>query len=118
MGLNQLALGKNEAALQTMQQVTIEFWKLQGLALAYAALHNRGESDKALNQLIDKYAMEGAFQIAEVYSFRNEPDLAFKWLEVAQTQHDPGLVDVDVSVLLKPLHNDPRWAPFVDKVEL
>jgi hypothetical protein len=46
------------------------------------------ESDTALSELIVKYHASGAYQIAEVYAFRNQPDEAFEWLDRAYTQRD------------------------------
>ena len=61
-------------------------------AIAYYALGRKKESDAALSELITKYHAIGAYQIAEVYAFRNQPDEAFEWLDRAYAQHDGGLI--------------------------
>jgi TolB-like protein/DNA-binding winged helix-turn-helix (wHTH) protein/cytochrome c-type biogenesis protein CcmH/NrfG len=87
-------------------------------ALAYHALGRERESDAALSELIAKYHAGGAYQIAEVYAFRTESDKAFEWLERAYAQRDSGLIETKVDPLLKNLHNDPRYAAFMKKLNL
>ena len=72
------------------------------------------ESDAALSELIAKYHASGAYQIAEVYAFRNQPDEAFEWLDRAYTQRDH---DRNENVpRLKSLHHDPRHAALLKKL--
>jgi tetratricopeptide (TPR) repeat protein len=87
-------------------------------AIAYQALGREKESDAALSKLITKYHAGGAFQIAEVYAFRNQSDEAFEWLDRAYAQRDPGLIVTKVDPLLKNLHGDPRYAAFLKKLNL
>jgi len=86
--------------------------------IAYYALGRKKESDAALSELITKYDAGAAYQIAEVYAFRNQSDEAFEWLERAYAQHDSGLIGTKVDPLLKSLHNDPRFAAFLKKLNL
>jgi hypothetical protein len=57
-------------------------------------------------------------EIAEVYSFRNQSDEAFEWLDRAYTQRDDDLIVTKVDPFLKNLHNDPRYAAFLKKLNL
>jgi len=59
-----------------------------------------------------------AYQIADVYAFRNQSDEAFEWLDRAYAQRDSGLPTTKVDPLLKSLHNDPRYAAFLKKLNL
>jgi TolB-like protein/Tfp pilus assembly protein PilF len=86
--------------------------------IAYYALGRKKESDAALSELITKYDAGAAYQIAEVYAFRNQSDEAFEWLERAYAQHDSGLIGTKVDPLLKSLHNDSRFAAFLKKLNL
>ena len=86
--------------------------------IAYYALGREKESDAALSELIAKYQADGAYQIAEVYAFRNQSDEAFEWLDRAYAQRDSGLIATKVDPLLKSLHNDPRFAAFLKKLNL
>ena len=87
-------------------------------AMAYYALGRKKESDAALSELITKYHAVYAYQIAEVYAFRNQPDEAFEWLDRAYAQRDGGLPLTKVDPLLKNLHSDPRFAAFLKKLNL
>lgn len=40
------------------------------------------------------------------------------WVERAYAQHDPGLISMKVDPLLRSLHDDPRWQPFLKKMGL
>jgi TolB-like protein/DNA-binding winged helix-turn-helix (wHTH) protein/Tfp pilus assembly protein PilF len=86
--------------------------------IAYYALGRKKESDAALSGLITKYHAGSAYQIAEIYAFRNQPDEAFEWLERAYAQRDAGLIATKVDPLMKSLHNDPRYAAFLKKLNL
>ena len=87
-------------------------------AIAYYALGRKKESGSALSELIAKYHAGGAYQIAEVYAFRNQSDKAFEWLDRAYTQHDGGLIFTKVDPLLENLHNDPRFTALLKKLNL
>jgi TolB-like protein/TPR repeat protein len=87
-------------------------------AIAYYTLGRKKESDAALSEFITKYDTSGAYQIAEVYAFRNQPDEAFEWLERAYAQRDSGLIETKEDPLLKNLHSDPRYAALLKKLNL
>jgi tetratricopeptide (TPR) repeat protein len=87
-------------------------------AIAYHALGQRKESDAALSELITKYQASNPYQIAEIYAFRNQSDEAFEWLDRAYTKHDDNLIFTKVEPLLKSLHNDPRFAALLKKLNL
>ena len=118
LGRALLLQGKNDAALQEMQQETDEGWRLYGLSLVFHALGRRGESDAALAALKEKYAGEFANQIAAVHAFRGEADLAFEWLERAYAQRDGGLAEIKSGRFLRVLANDPRYKAFLRKLKL
>ena len=90
LGLVYLAQGRAQDALAEIEREQMGMWRLQGQAVAYYALRRKKESDIALSELIAKYQSQNAFLIAEVYSFRKEPDQAFKWLDRAYVEHDSG----------------------------
>jgi hypothetical protein len=78
------------------------------LALAYFALGQKSESDRALAELISTYKQTAAFQIAEVYASRGDVGAAFTWLERAYSQRDGGLTCVKGDPLLASLKDDQR----------
>jgi tetratricopeptide (TPR) repeat protein len=87
-------------------------------AIAYHALGREKESDTALKELIAKYQEIDPYLIAEIYAFRNQSDEAFAWLDRAYAKHDDGLIFTKVDPLLKSLHNDPRFAALLKKLNL
>ena len=85
------------------------------------AQHDLGgveESQRALDALIEGYATTNAYQVAEVYAWRGQPDDAFAWLDRAYAQHDGTLVQVKFDPLLANLRADARYAKFLDKMRL
>ena len=89
-----------------------------GESIIYYALKQYQDSDLALKQLIATHQNDCAFQIAEVYAYRQKPDDAFQWLNRAYQQRDSGLRDVQIDPLLKPLHKDPRFDQLLRKMRL
>jgi hypothetical protein len=76
------------------------------------------ESDAALTEFIAKRQAIDACLIAEIYAFRNQSDEAFAWLDRAYAKHDDGLIFMKVDPLVKSLHNDPRFAALLKKLNL
>jgi tetratricopeptide (TPR) repeat protein len=111
--------GRSQDALAEIEQMrTGSPFSLQEYAIAYHALGREKESEAALQELITKYQTIAAFQIAEVYAFRNQPDKAFEWLDRAYAQRDGGVALTKTSPLMKSLHNDPRYAALLKKLNL
>jgi serine/threonine-protein kinase len=113
-----LAQSRPREALAEAERDASPAFRLQDLALAYDALGQKQESDRALTELISKYKAGAAFQIAEVYAFRGEVDAAFAWLERAYAQRDGGLTFTKGDPLLASLERDPRYAAFLKKMRL
>jgi tetratricopeptide (TPR) repeat protein len=88
-------------------------YRLLALTAIYHAQERPNDSDESLRALIEEGAAAGAYQIAEAYAARGEDNAAFDWLERARLQRDPGLAEIKRSVLLRPLHGDPRWDSFL-----
>ena len=110
--------GRPQDALPEIEHVHNATYRAHLYALAYYALGRKKESDAALSELITKYHESNAFEIATIYAFRNQPDEAFEWLDRGYAQRDPSLASTKVEPLLKGLHNDPRYAAFLKKLNL
>jgi TolB-like protein/Tfp pilus assembly protein PilF len=110
-----LAQGRGEEALAEVISVRQGGSRLWALAIVHHLLGHKSDSDAALVELIEKHADVAAYQIAEVYGARGEPDAAFEWLERAYTQRDGGLSHM-TSPYLRSLHDDPRWGAFMRKM--
>jgi TolB-like protein/cytochrome c-type biogenesis protein CcmH/NrfG len=109
--------GRPQDALPEIERVRDEPQRAFLYAIAYYALDRKQESDAALSELITKY-QRNTYRIAEVYAFRNQFAEAFKWLDRAYVQRNPGLIETKVDPLLKSLHHDPRYAAFLKKLNL
>jgi TolB-like protein/lipoprotein NlpI len=118
LGLVILAQGDAPAALLAIEREQNVFWRLWGLAIVQHALGNDEASDAALQEFVECYAEGGALQVAEVYAFRGEIDLAFDWLQQAYDNRDPGITSMLVIPELTGLHDDPRWESMRDKLRL
>jgi TolB-like protein/DNA-binding winged helix-turn-helix (wHTH) protein len=110
--------GRPQDALPLIERVGYDPIRTFLYAIAYHALGQRKESDAALSELITKYQASNPYQIAEIYAFRNQSDEAFEWLDRAYTKHDDNLIFTKVEPLLKSLHNDPRFAALLKKLNL
>lgn len=118
VGLTYLLEGKFEEATVAAQKDAADWARLLIVSCARWGQKRIPESDAALNELIAKTAETGAYQIAEVYGYRNDKDHAFEWLERARRQRDAGLPGLRTDSLLPNLHGDPRWNAFLRKVGL
>jgi TolB-like protein/DNA-binding winged helix-turn-helix (wHTH) protein len=108
--------GRPQDGLPEIERVRPDSLRADMYAVVYYALGRKKESDDALRELIAKYHASSAYQIAEVYGFRNQSDEAFEWLDRAYTQRDGGVIETKVDPLLKSLHSDPRFAAFLKKL--
>ncbi len=110
--------GRATEAIPLLQGLPLPFWRLAGLSVAYHRIGKARESQAALDELVEGHARFAAYQIAQVHAVRSDPDAAFDWLEKASRQHDRGLGIVRWDPWLSPLHGDPRWKPFLRKLNL
>jgi eukaryotic-like serine/threonine-protein kinase len=110
--------GRGEEAMVEALKEPEEVYRLQALAVIHHAAGRRAESDRALGELIAKFARDWAFQVAEVHAARGETDAAFDWLERARAERDAGLAYMRPDPLLRSLHADPRWDAFLRKMGL
>jgi tetratricopeptide (TPR) repeat protein len=108
--------GKIDEAKQHAEEEADPFWRTWSLAIIYSAAGDTAKADETLRKLVDENAKGNAYQIAEVYSKRGEIDEAFKWLELAIAERDPGVTHAKVNPRFKALHGDPRWREFLSKM--
>ena len=113
-----VALERYKEALAEANKATEEIWRLMGRAWVFYAMGRQTEADTELHLLIEGYQDFWAIQIAQTYAFRNEPDMAFKWLDAALEYRDPGLANILSSREFFSFQDDPRWEIFIDKLAL
>ena len=118
LGRVYLAWSRPEQALEQFQSEPHPAFRLFGLALAHHALGQEQEAQAALDELIETWGAQTAYQIAEIHAFQGDPDQAFEWLERAFAERDPGTAETRVDPLLIGLQDDPRWPAFLRKIRL
>ncbi len=118
LAVTRLLQGRGEEALTIAREESHDVFRCVAFAMVHHALGNQSESDAALKTLIDGFGWTAAYQVAEVCAQRGELDQAFEWLERAYAQRDPGVVYSAHDQFLRPLHGDPRWTPFLHKINL
>ena len=118
LAITRLMQGRADEALAAARAESHDVFRNLALTMIHHAQGRPSESDAALKTLIDGFGWTAAYQVAEAYAYRNEVDKSFEWLERAYTQRDPGVVYVGFDNLLRPLRDDPRWQPFVQRLGL
>ncbi len=108
--------GDPEAAVEEMKRESNPMGQAVGLALAYYVLGRAADSDAALRKLTAEGAGNYAYEIAEVYAYRGEPDEALKWLDRAYVQRDATLRWITRDPSFAKLESDPRYRVFVRKM--
>jgi adenylate cyclase len=110
--------GRYPEAIAAYRKVNLDLFRLCGLAEAEHFLGQPRESQQALEELIAKYAANGAMEVAYVYAWRGEKDKAFEWLERAYRQRDGDLSPIKHVEALRSLHDDPRFVAMLRKLKL
>jgi len=118
LGRAEMMQGRLDDALLEFGQEGHEAFRLLGIALVQHTRGRTAESREALHELIQKYADGGAYQIAEAHAFLGDAEGAFEWLERAYSQRDAGLASIKIDPLLRSLHADRRWMPWLKRMLL
>jgi serine/threonine-protein kinase len=113
-----LAQGRDAEAAALVPQMHEPDLRTYARALVAARQGSHQAADSALTAFIDGYQDTMAFQIADLYAYRGEPDNAFAWLERAYRQRDEGLASVKSDPKLASLRGDPRFGAFLVKIGL
>jgi TolB-like protein/DNA-binding winged helix-turn-helix (wHTH) protein/Tfp pilus assembly protein PilF len=112
-----LMQGRPQDALPEIERVRSDGVRAYLHAVAYYALGQKKQSDAALKELIAKNRLS-AFLVASVYAFRNRRNEAFEWLDRAYAQREGNVASTSFDPMLKSLHNDPRFAAFLKKLNM
>ncbi|HEX7368851.1 MAG TPA: hypothetical protein VF284_01040 [Rhodanobacteraceae bacterium] len=110
--------GNAAAALQAAQQEPRGVWRDEALAMALQVGSDRPAADAALRTAIANDSGDAAYQIAEIYALRRDPDNMFKWLERASQNRDPGIQLLLTDPPILRYKDDPRFTAFCKKVGL
>ena len=118
LALVELLRGDHDAAAAAARAESSPFWSAFAQAAVLQTGQDRQAADAALQQVIQRYADNGAYQIAELYALRKDPDGMFHWLERAWVIHDPGLQHLLTDPFILRYKHDPRFAAFCRKIGL
>jgi serine/threonine protein kinase/Flp pilus assembly protein TadD len=110
--------GNFEEAVRLIEKEHSDWALLYGLAIIYWNAGRHEESDEKLRLLIETHSADSAYQIAMVHAAQGRIDKAFEWLNRAYDQRDSGVQVSKVEPLLRPLHADPRWRAYLERVGL
>jgi TolB-like protein/tetratricopeptide (TPR) repeat protein len=116
LALNEIAAGDIPEALHINSRQPFEPWRWAVLVIVEHTLGHARESQRLLDDLIDKYGRMIPFFIACVCAWRGEADLAFEWLERAYRQRDPTTVLLQAEYGWSQLRSDPRYGVFLRKM--
>jgi TolB-like protein/Tfp pilus assembly protein PilF len=75
-------------------------------------------ADAALKVLLDKYANTAAYEIAQTYALRNQPDSMFAWLDRAFANRDSEISLLYYGPFISRYKSDPRFTAFCEKIGL
>lgn len=110
--------GNAAQALEEARQLPPGQWHDMAMAVALQVGSDRAAADKALQVMIAGQAGSAAYQIAEIYALRRDPDNMFKWLDRASENRDPGIQMLLTDALILRYRDDPRFAAFCRKLGL
>lgn len=118
LAIIQVLRGEAVVALATARHEPNPMNRDFALALAWQAAGNHAAADATLQTMIGRDAEIEAYQIAEVYAFRRDPDNVFKWLDRAWANRDPGISLLLTDPFILRYRDDPRFSAFCKKVGL
>ena len=117
LGLVLLVKGEPDAALAAFSAETSPTWHDYGVPLGLHAAGRAPAIDGALARML-AHGAGSEFQYAEAYAYLGRANEAFKWLDAAVTNRDPGIIWTRGDPLLRSVERDPRFAAFLRKANL
>ena len=114
----QILRGEVAAAQRTAAQTPPGDWQVLVHALVAQVGTDRAAADAALDAVVHQQGGTAAYQIAEIYALRHQPDYVFAWLDRALKISDPGLTNLLSDPLVAPYRADPRFAALCAKLHL
>ena len=114
----QIQRGETGAALTGARQIPPDVWRDIALAFATQGGNDRTAAEEAVKHLIETSADGSAYQIAEVYGLRKDPDSMFQWLDRAWATRDTGIGRLLTDPFILHYRDDPRFAAFCKSVGL
>ncbi|MEQ9451994.1 MAG: tetratricopeptide repeat protein [Pseudomonadales bacterium] len=119
IGLAETLRGNHEAALASMILEEDAEFRTKGTAIAQWAAGDKAAFQTALEHLIAEWGDIWPSEVAEVYAFSGKIDQAFAWIERdIKGSGGTGWAEAVLNPLYEPLHDDPRWAELLNRLDL
>jgi len=112
-----LAQGAVSEAVAAFEAEAAPSWRTFGLPLGYHAQGRAADAQAALAVML-RESTGAEFQIAEAYAYLGDADQAFRWLEAAVANRDPGIMWLRGDPLLRALTGDARYAALLRTLNL
>jgi TolB-like protein/Tfp pilus assembly protein PilF len=96
-------------------------FRLMGDALVEYESGRPEESRQLVEKILSKPALfvaGSAYQLGQLYAWREDADGAFRWLDKAVALHDGGLAYLKYDPLLRKVRRDPRYAALLRRMDL
>jgi TolB-like protein len=114
IGNSLLGLGKTADALKEFEAEPEAQFRLPGLAIAQKRLGKQAAAEKAFADLQSQVGDAASYQQAEVLAQWGRVDESLQRLARAREVGDSGLTYAATDVMLDPLRRDPRFAHFIN----
>ena len=116
IGAALLMEGEAQAALEAFALEKDEEYRVKGRAMASHALGRQAEFESAMAELKAGWGGQWPSEVAQAYAMTGDADATFEWLDKAVAQNEAGLDHQFLIPFFVPLHDDPRWADFLERV--
>jgi TolB-like protein/Flp pilus assembly protein TadD len=115
--LNAVFEGRYDLALRLAESETDVEQREMALAIVYTAMGKSVESKQTLERLLQNpTTLE--FDVASVYAYRGERDLALQHLELAYAQHSVDLLNLKTDPLLSGIRTEPKYRQLLRQMNL
>ncbi|NNF50870.1 MAG: hypothetical protein HKN59_00385 [Gammaproteobacteria bacterium] len=108
--------GDLELALDTFLEERIEQLRVKGAAMVLYSLGRQAEFKVTLDELKAGWGTKSPSEVAHVFAWQGDIEAAFEWLAKAEAQSEPGLAGQFLQPFFAPLHTDPRWLAFRERM--
>jgi TolB-like protein/Tfp pilus assembly protein PilF len=109
LGISLLLQGQMAQARAAFGKHTSERSREFGLTLVQFRDNGNRDGEEYLAKLIKEHAADRAYDIAQLYAWTGRNDQAFEWLQRKFQQDSRSMVGIQLDVLFKGMHRDPRW---------
>jgi TolB-like protein len=112
-------LGRNATdVLITARKIPDPVYSLICVTAGEHMLGHVKASQRAMDELTERFSVDSAYQIAEAHALRGETDDAFMWLDRAYRQRDGGLSNLTTDPFLASIRSDARYKTLVHNMNL